>query len=80
MSVTKGIVAVNQITFPTDFAHLNVNAYISNREKIVQIATGIEIFPGVQTQSVIPRIFPKKKSLPLPAHGNAHHPNIDLSE
>ena len=71
---------MNHITFPTDLAHLNVNAYISKREKIVQSATGIEIFPGVQTPSVIPSILPKKKSLPFPAHGSAHHPNIDLSE
>lgn len=68
------------MTFPTDLAHLKVNAYTSKSEKIVPIATGIDIFPGVHTHSVIPSILLKKKSLPFPAQGRAHHPNIDLSE
>lgn len=78
--VRKGIVAVNHITFPTDFAHLKVKPYISSNEAIVQIATGIDIFPAVDIHSVIPSILPKKKSLPFPAHGRAHPQIIDLSE
>jgi len=80
ISVIKGIVAVNHITFPTDFAPLHVKPYVSKSPTIVHIATGIDMFPVSDILSVIPSILLKKKSLPFPAHGRGHQLTMDLNE
>ena len=64
----KGKVAVKSTVFQTDFALLKVKKYINITDINVPIKIENLKVPFSSTPPVMPKIFPKKKSLLPPAH------------
>ena len=67
MIAIKGKVAVKRTVFPTDFALLKVKKYIVTTDIKVPINTDVLKVHHSPTPPVIPKTFPKKKSLLPPA-------------